>query len=282
MNLEMPEKEKMSKKRITIYAAVIGICVFSIIIVVGVQILGNDVIDNLFGINKLVKRTEQEEASLKANFESIFDNQPKDVQEYNTEKIKKNLSIIYTYYQKKEETSEHELNINLPYVNISNKEIEMFNKEISNTFESKSKEILENDAINAIYTVKYNANIENKILSLIIYSDLKQGTDAQRVIIQTLNYDLEKNKILSLEDVINKYNLNTKKVKDKIDNNIKDEERKAEELKRLGYNVFTRNTGSEIYKIENINEFFIYNNNIYIIFAYGNNNMTSEMDIVIL
>ncbi len=282
MNLEMPEKEKMSKKRITIYAAVIGICVFSIIIVVGVQILGNDVIDNLFGINKLVKRTEQEEASLKANFESIFDNQPKDVQEYNTEKIKKNLSIIYTYYQKKEETSEHELNINLPYVNISNKEIEMFNKEISNTFESKSKEILENDAINAIYTVKYNANIENKILSLIIYSDLKQGTDAQRVIIQTLNYDLEKNKMLSLEDVINKYNLNTKKVKDKIDNNIKDEERKAEELKRLGYNVFTRNTGSEIYKIENINEFFIYNNNIYIIFAYGNNNMTSEMDIVIL
>lgn len=282
MNLEMPEKEKMSKKRITIYAAVIGICVFSIIIVVGVQILGNDVIDNLFGINKLVKRTEQEEASLKANFESIFDNQPKDVQESNTEKIKKNLSIIYTYYQKKEETSEHELNLNLPYVNISNKEIEMFNKEISNTFESKSKEILENDAINAIYTVKYNANIENKILSLIIYSDLKQGTDAQRVIIQTLNYDLEKNKMLSLEDVINKYNLNTKKVKDKIDNNIKDEERKAEELKRLGYNVFTRNTGSEIYKIENINEFFIYNNNIYIIFAYGNNNMTSEMDIVIL
>ena len=88
--------------------------------------------------------------------------------------------------------------------------------------------------------------------------------------------------MLSLEDVINKYNLNTKKVKDKIDNNIKDEERKAEELKRLGYNVFTRNTGSEIYKIENINEFFIYNNNIYIIFAYGNNNMTSEMDIVIL
>ena len=282
MNLEMPEKEKMSKKRITIYAAVIGICVFSIIIVVGVQILGNDVIDNLFGINKLVKRTEQEEASLKANFESIFDNQPKDVQESNTEKIKKNLSIIYTYYQKKEETSEHELNLNLPYVNISNKEIEMFNKEISNTFESKSKEILENDAINAIYTVKYNANIENKILSLIIYSDLKQGTDAQRVIIQTLNYDLEKNKILSLEDVINKYNLNTKKVKDKIDNNIKDEERKAEELKRLGYNVFTRNTESEIYKIENINEFFIYDNNIYIIFAYGNNNMTSEMDIVIL
>ena len=69
MNLEMPEKEKISKKRITIYAAVIGICVFSIIIVVGVQILGNDVIDNLFGINKLVKRTEQEEASLKANFE---------------------------------------------------------------------------------------------------------------------------------------------------------------------------------------------------------------------
>ena len=57
---------------------------------------------------------------------------------------------------------------------------------------------------------------------------------------------------------------------------------KADELRELGYNVFFRNVKSDIYKLENANEFFIYDNNVYIVFAYGNDNMTSELDIVII
>ena len=50
----------------------------------------------------------------------------------------------------------------------------------------------------------------------------------------------------------------------------------------LGYNVFSRDLKSEIYKVENVKEYFIYNNNIYVIFAYGNEKATSEKDIVII
>ena len=60
------------------------------------------------------------------------------------------------------------------------------------------------------------------------------------------------------------------------------EQKKSEDLIKLGYNVFSRDTKSDIYKIENITEYFVYNNNIYIIFAYGNDRMTSEKDIVII
>lgn len=282
MNIELPKAEKLSKKRIYIYIIVIAICIFSLSIVIGVQILGNDIIDNIFGINKLVKRTEQEEAYLKANFENIFDNKLKNLDNYITSKKDENLDIVYTSYQKEEKTDKHEININLPYINIENKEVQSLNQEIIDTFQAKSEEVLKNETEDIIYSVKYKANIENKILSLIIYSDLKQGKSAQRVIIQTFNYDLEANKKLSLQEISNRYDLNKMEVQNKINRNIQDEQEKADELRKLGYNVFSRNIKSDIYKLEKVNEFFVYDNNVYIIFAYGNNNMTSEMDIVII
>ena len=63
---------------------------------------------------------------------------------------------------------------------------------------------------------------------------------------------------------------------------IKNEEKKAEDLKALGYNVFTRDTKSDMYKIKNATEFFVHNNNLYIIYAYGNDKLTSERDIVVM
>lgn len=282
MNLELQEKEKISKKTITIYIIVAIICIIAIFVVIGVQVLGNDVIDNLFGINKLTKRTEQEEAELKANFENIFNNQIEEKENYETKKIDKNQKIVYTSYQKEEKNNGYELNVNIPYINIKNSTVQNFNKEIKDTFEKKSQEILQTTDKNIIFTVKYTANIENDILSLIIYSDLKQELSAQRTIIQTFNFNLENNKQLTLDETLNIYDINKNDVQNKINKDIQEEQRKSEELIELGYNVFSRDIKSEIYKIENIKEYFIYNNNIYIIFAYGNDKMTSEMDLVII
>lgn len=282
MNLELQEKEKLSKKTITIYTIIAIICIIAIFVVIGVQVLGNDVIDNLFGINKLTKRTEQEETELKANFENIFNNQIEEKENYETKKIDKNQKIIYTSYQKEEKNNGYELNVNIPYINIKNSTVQNFNKQIKDTFEKKSEEILQTTDKNIIFTVEYTANIENDILSLIIYSDLKQELSAQRTIIQTFNFNLENNKELTLNETLNIYDINKNDVQNKINKDIQEEQRKSEELIELGYNVFSRDIKSEIYKIENIKEYFIYNNNIYIIFAYGNDQMTSEMDLVII
>lgn len=282
MNLEFQEKEKLSKKTITIYIIIAIICIIAIFVVIGVQVLGNDVIDNLFGINKLTKRTEQEEAQLKANFENIFDNQIEEKENYQTKKIDKNQKIVYTSYQKEEKNNGYELNVNIPYINIKNSTVQNFNKEIKDTFEKKSEEILQTTDKNIIFTVKYTANIENDILSLIIYSELKQELSAQRTIIQTFNFNLENNKKLTLNETLDIYDINKNEVQNKINKDIQEAQKKSEDLIELGYNVFSRDIKSEIYNIENIKEYFIYNNNIYIIFAYGNDQMTSEMDLVII
>ena len=52
-------------------------------------------------------------------------------------------------------------------------------------------------------------------------------------------------------------------------------------LINLGYPLYARDYTSDTYNINNVTEYFLGNDNIlYIIYAYGNQNHTSEMDIV--
>lgn len=344
MNLDV-KPETIPKKRIIMYIVISLICVLAIAVVIGVEILGNDVVDNIFGINKITQRSAEEESTLKANFENIFDNKVEDNGSYKIKKIDSSKDIVFTDYNKKEQNNKYEIDVNLPYINIKNNDdVNNFNTDMKNTFAGKAEEIIksnqnnknnsdtensnnsenneekstnlenannsENDneensnsttnttqnqnsnnsvnntsttnIVSKIYTVKYKACVSNDILSVIIYSDLKEGVSAQRTIIQTFNYDLKENKQLSLEDMINKFDLKENEVQSKINSDIQKEQQKSEDLIKLGYKVFSRNTKSNIYKIENITEFFVYNNNIYIIFAYGNTQITSEKDIVII
>ena len=283
MNVTLPEKNKINKRRIIIYSIAIFACILAIVVVIGIQILGNDVVDNFFGVSKITKKTEEEENRLKANFDTLFQNQLENNNSYEVKKIDENKDIVYTNYENTDKSANnYEMNVNLPYINIKNQSVQDYNENIKNIFQAKAEEVLKSTNSNVIYTVKYEAYIENNILSLIIYSDLKQDSSAQRIIVQTFNFNLETNKELTLEDIIKIYELDEKTVQDKIDNEIKTEEKKAEDLKALGYNVFTRDTKSDMYKIKNATEFFVHNNNLYIIYAYGNDKLTSERDIVVM
>ena len=75
--------------------------------------------------------------------------------------------------------------------------------------------------------------------------------------------------------------------KKEANQNIKQEiklvQQKVENFKKLGYTVYERDYTSDIYSINNATEYFIGENNaLYIIYAYGNQNHTSEMDIVVM
>ena len=282
MNVVLPEKEKIKKRTIAIYSIAAIACVLAIAVVVGIQILGNDTIDSIFKINKIINKTEQEEAQLKANFANLQDNKFYNNNNVNVTKIDENKDIVYTNYEKIETNNNYEINVVLPYINIKNSKIQRWNEEIVNTFEAKAKQILENEDITTIYSTKYTANIENNILSVMIYADLKENTSSQRVLIQTYNFNLETNKELTLQDVLKIYGLDSKQVQNKIDDDIKKENKKAQELIDLGYNVFTRDLQDDMYKIENSTEFFVKNKNLYIIYAYGNDSNTSEYDIIVI
>ena len=115
-----------------------------------------------------------------------------------------------------------------------------------------------------------------------IRSNLKEGASAQRVIIQTYNYDLRNNKKISLDEVLRVENLDKAEIENKIKKEIEIAQKKVDDLKNLGYSIFSRDTGSDRYRVMNSKEFYLTENTLYIIYAYGNDTFTSEIDLVII
>ena len=64
---------------------------------------------------------------------------------------------------------------------------------------------------------------------------------------------------------------------------IKKVEKQVNERAELGYSVYKRNSSDSMYNVDNITEFFLGEDDVlYVIFAYGNQNQTNEMDIVVM
>ena len=285
MNVNLPKKAKVSVKAVIIYTVSIITCIIAVIIA-GLSIYyGSDELDRLITIGgSSLTQADEEYQLLVSNFDDIFQNH---LEEYRTDvsiqKIDEAQEIVYTYYTKEEnKKNSYDMNINIPYINIDNETIAAYNEEIRQTYEEKAESTLQTENENIIYTLQYEATIENDILSLIIRANLKEGSSAQRLIIQTYNYDLRNNKEITLEEMISLKQLNANDVQNKIDAEITSQHQRVEDLRSLGYGVFERNPENEMYKIENSQDFFVKDGNIYIIYAYGNENMTSEMDLVIV
>lgn len=273
---------KMSSKLKLFYIVIILICIISIVAAVVIQIKK----DNEEARNKpSVSISDME--SYKIQFSNIFQNKVN----YNTEnssyritKIDSNEEIVYAGYTKKEKkTNNFELDVSIPYVNINNDIAEKFNEEVIGTFEKKAKSILNNNNIDVVYTVSYGAYVQNNILSLVIRSTLKEGNNPQRDMVQTFNYDLINQKVYSMDEILEQKGITKRQANEKIKEEIKKVQDRVQELNSLGYNIFTRNVDDDIYSINNVTEYFLgENGELYIIFAYGNKNNTSEMDIVIM
>ena len=286
MNVTLPEKEKINKKAVALYSISIIVCIISIIVLATSKNSDNKTIDEIIYEN--THQTSQEkldEESLKSEFQNILQNKLENNSAVvvNEEKLDEEKDIIYTKYKFKEsKENRYTVDINIPYINMNNEFTEKYNQEIEEIFVQKARNVLQKEEGNAIYSVKYEATIEDNILFLMIYSDLKENTSAQRVIIQTYQYDLEQKKEVSLGQLIDKKQLDRKTIQDKIKTEIQEEQKKVEDLKALGYTIFERNIENDMYKIEYTNEFFVKDGKIYLIYAYGNDNLTSEMDIIII
>ncbi len=282
MNLERKE-EHLSKKTIAIYIAAISVCIIAIAIVVSMLVLGDDLINSIFGIESRELKTEEEESLLKQGFDGLFTNTIEVDGAYDIKKSHADKDLVYTEYEKVEKNDQnYDLNLYIPFINIEDETIQKYNKEIQDIFIEKAESVYETSNRNIIYSIQYKAKVENGILSLIIKSILKEGANPQQLVIQTYNYDIVNKKEINLEEAINLLGADKNTVQNKILTEIQEEERKANDLKALGYNIFERDSKSDIYKIENSKQFFIYDNNLYIIYAYGNDMLTSEMDIVII
>ena len=285
MNVTLPKKAKTSIKAIIIYTIAVMTCMIALVVIVLSIYLGSDELDRLVTMGKSTTTQEEiEYQNLVSNFDTIFQNKLENSDSENTiQKADSSKELVYTYYTKNEsKNNDYDVNLNIPYINIDNNSVDKINASIKKSFENRAETVLSSTGKNIAYAVEYDATIENNILSVIVRSKYKQLNNAQRVIVRTYNYDIANNKQLTLEDVLAIKNLDSTDVEGKIKSRIQDEQKKVEDLKALGYNIFQRNPEDEMYTINQSKEFFIKDGKLYIVYAYGNKNSTSEMDLVII
>ncbi|MBQ2836238.1 MAG: hypothetical protein IJE68_05335 [Clostridia bacterium] len=280
------EQENKNKTLLKIfYISIIAICIISIIAALMIQIANNN--EPATGeTTKLPELTNDKISQYKEEFNNIFENKVNYLENnrYKISKIKEDEEIVYIGYKNHDtKSNDYEVDVNIPYINIQNETIKEFNEQIKEIFETKAKSVLNSQNNNIIYTVDYSAYISNNILSLVVRSTLKEGANAQRDIVQTYNYDLANKKKCTIDQMLELKGITKKEAGQKIRDEIKTVQERVEELRNLGYNIYARDYTSDIYSVNNITDYFMGKDNaLYIIYAYGNENHTSEMDIVVM
>lgn len=280
------------EKRLIIYTVIIIICIVSIGIGIYAQFFykDGDTDKLMIGSNTQTKEeANAQEEEAKKKFDTLFINAlTYESPNFNNSAIRKESTkdLIYTSNQiAKTVQGKYSMNINVPTINIISQVADEINAEIQNVFIKKATNILvnaETSTENVIYNIDYSAYVSGDILSLIIKATLKEGNNPQRIMYLGYNYNLQTNTRITLEDYMTYKNIKTSTLQSKINKEIKEISEKTQEFNSLGYQLYTRNPEDAMYKLENItNYFFGPDNYIYIVFAYGNNNYTSETDVIV-
>ncbi len=280
-----PEMEKRKfELRHIVYIVILVICLIAIGVAVYMQFFKDAKLGLIVGITR--EKEDEEIKELKENFLNIFDNKIDIISEYKgtVNKIKNDQDIILVAYNTQEQEENYTVDFKIPYFNINTETAKQYNQQIKSTFKDKSESVLSSTSgKNIVFNVKYKAYENDNILSLIILSELKEGESNERIIIQTYNYNMETNKMVSINDIINKKNINSQEADNRIKSEINSSQEQNIKLSELGYNVTIRDTNKDEFKIENAKEYILGQKGyLYIIYPYGNDEFTSEYDVVII
>lgn len=278
------------KTRNLLYIAIITICIIAIILAVYYQMFDKKVVkESALNIVENTIEEEEEEIDPKdtlAEFNKLFTNEFYS-QDYSTDNIVKydgleDYEIVYTLNDgiKDKKEDQYDVDVSLPVINIV--KAAKLNETTQTIFADKTTNILAGTNKYTIYNVEYVAYLNDNILSVVIKSTLKEGNSAQRVIVQTYNYDIEADKEVTLNEVLNEYGYKTNDVNKKIEKQVKEASKQAKTIaEATGQIIYTRDINNSMYATDNSKYFFIgKDGQIYIVYPYGNNNVTSELDVI--
>ena len=274
---------KIPKSQIFCFALIMIVCIIAIVEAL-YYVMNPNIQDKKDVAENSLSNTGITDMSLVDNFDDVFQNSFKNTNtSEEAEKIEADKDYIYTNYEKTEVNSgNYEIDVKIPIININSEEIKSYNEDIKQIFQDKAESILNGGSNRSVYSVDYEAFLNNNILSIVIRSTLKEGSNPQRVIIQTYCYNIKEMKKVEFSDIMTLKNLDTNTVQEKIRKQVQGKQEEAKALQQLGYSVYIRDLRSDRYDVENITNFFIdENNNVYVIYAYGNSSNTDVTDIVI-
>ena len=244
----------------------------------------------MLGINIGSKKTAEEIDILKSNFNSLFTNSIViNSENVRVDRIESSKELVYIGYNLvNEDENYYTVNAQIPVLNIDEETAKQINAEITQEYHNKANTIMRKNSGHTVYTVNYAAFVNADILSLVIKSSLKEQGKAEKVTIKTYCYSLPEKKILTLNDVLESSDILTMKTitTDDIQSTINEDIKKAYNNAKIiaaDYgSLYERDLSSDIYKLENTETFFLTQDGyVYIVYAYGNNDYTNEMDIII-
>jgi len=243
--------------------------IYSAIGVLAIAILSIMIIYNSGKRTNRDKMSEEEpidKEQLEIEFNDLFTNE-------------ENQYVSTLYKIQEEKSGKYKIDAYIPRIHLDNKIDNEVNNEINSSFVNKILQVYNDSKIYTILKINYATSIQDNRLSVIIKCSLKEGSNAQRTIIKTYNYDIESKEKIKIVDLIQEQK--KADLQEEINQKIQLKLKKEATLAEQGYNVYRRDVDSDIYKIENANEFYIKDKILYIIYCYGNNSFTSEVDLIV-
>lgn len=238
----------------------------------------------MIGINIGSQKTAEEIANLKANFNGLFTNSII----INSENVKANKmepskDLVYTVYNLvNEDENYYSVNAQIPVLNVNTDQAKSINARIREKFYDMANSIMRKTEGKTIYTVSYASFVNQEIISIVIKASLKEEGKSEKVMVETYNYSLTQDREIVLADFIEAKATTNETVQKTINENIRDAYNNAQIIAAQFGVLYERDLESDMYKIENTKNYFLTQDGyVYIIYAYGNNDYTNELDIVI-
>lgn len=269
--------------RYIIYALIVVFCVVAIGLGVYAQFFVKEPVQDGYGNDISAGENIVTSQDVNQSFMELFTNEfYSNYDDTNIIKADNTKELVYTFYEDSQNVSDkYSMNIHIPVINIQSDVVTGFNNLTQSIFVDKINSVMAGTEVYTIYNLDYIAYVNNNLLSVAIKATIKEGDNPQRVIVQTYNYDLETNQAVTLKEVLEDRDIDETVVENRIRTVVQNASNDADKMAESGYTVYQRNVNDEMYQIDNITNFIEGpNGELYIIFAYGNNNYTSEMDII--
>ena len=274
------------KRKVAFFLVLLLICILALSIGIYTQFFYKYTATDpfLIGINLGAEKTKEEYAMLEANFNALFTNELKvNSDELDVNKIQGNNDIVYTGYNlKNEDETYYSIDVKVPVININTDIAKEINSEIKKEFHDKASTYMRQTEQNVVYSTDYAAYINEQILSIVIKASVKEGENPEKIIIKTYNYNILEDKKVSFDDMIKYKGTDSKIVQEKINDEIKTAHDNAIIIAEQFGNMYNRDLNSEIYKVENTENYFLTQDGyVYVVYSYGNNEYTNVVDVII-
>lgn len=285
-NKEKDIDKILGMNRAMFFIIVILLCILSLSIGIYAQVFYrySDTDPFMLGIGVGKTQDAAEITELKNNFNKIFTNDLSGTTSKSIKKKEEGKEIIFTLQTaNQKEANKYNISAYIPKINIESDYAEKINAQIKTNYIDKIESIIEGkNKSETDYSVTYKAYLNGDLLSLIIKESIREGKNTQAVKIKTYNYNLNNNTEVSILELVDAKGYTQKNLQKEIDAELKDLEKKDEELKSQFADVRLRDLTSDIYKIENTENYIVNENGfLYLIYAYGNKENTNKMDIII-